>query len=318
MLIVEILASPVFFSIRIPETFQVADTLLLPPPSTIGGAFAYSYATWKNYKFQDALKIFANAWFFAIPLNYIVVSSVILRRCRLLQVGEPLIRGRNWRTKLKNKLPSYVYEILERKGLLSELRNDRRSLLNILKKANVPYYWHYYSTTFFDAMIRRYAFTGYIYIGGIIPVDEQFVPCFTRLGDTESFISLQSINFVKNFDLNVISSGEVKSDSYVFLTYEETEIARPLEPLPIQMMSTPIYIIKRYEEKHRRVERRHVFPAVLPLRMEIKHIAGRNIEIYIPTKVRVEIRSKVQLISYKSKILNRIVNVVVPSKVKIL
>ena len=322
MLIMEMIVSPVFFSIRIPETYQVADTLLLPPPSTIGGALAYSYAVWKSCKFTEALQIFAKSWFFAIPLREIVLSSIVLRRCRLLQKREPLRDGdKKWIASkydslMKMKGLRIVKVKKKKKEALEIYLGDQKvsyrdKMLETFRKISHPCYWEYYSKQFFDAMIRRYAFTERMYIGAVIPTSEKFIPSFTRLGDTESFVSITAINFIKDFTIDEISSGKIESDSYVFLVYNNAEIARPYKPLPIQMMSSPLYLIERNTGN----AKKYICPAVLPLHMSIRQISSREIEVYLPTKVEVEIKRSIDVISYKSKLLNQNLTILIPKEV---
>ncbi|MHA1609206.1 MAG: type I-A CRISPR-associated protein Cas5a [Candidatus Njordarchaeales archaeon] len=315
MRVLELLASPIFFSIRLPEAYQVATSLLLPPPSAISGALAYSYAIWKDVKFQDSLEKFANSWCFTIPCAPIIQSSIILRRLRLLQAGESFARSKKEWERILKKIPSNVKSELEKRGLLdrSKLRY-RHDFLRVLKDIRSDYYWRYYRETLFDAMIRGYVFTDSLYLGCLLSFEEEFMPCFTRLGDTESYLAIKELQFIDSFELKRISKGnEIESYSYVFLKYGGKALVKPMVDSLIQPLSAPGFLIERLKGR-KRAKYQYVLPAILPLRREVRRIAGKDVEIFYPRKIRVKVLSEVYLLSYESKILKREVSIIIPEE----
>lgn len=316
MLLIETLISPFFFSVRIPGAYQVAEASPLPPPSTIGGAFAYSYALWKGVNFLEALEIFAkNSWYYAIPIGDIVFSSIILRRSRLLQVREPFVRRPDDWKRVIDALPPDLKEQMKKHNLLdrSKLRY-RHDFLRILRTLKHEYYWKYYTSTFFDAMIRRYVFTNGLYIAGIIPIEEAFPLVSTRLGDTESYIGVKRISVVNQFRLQKISTGIIRSPSYAPISYGDKRLLLPKGDWPIQLLTWPRYLLDRLS-KHKKPSRNvYISPVVLPLRREIRRINGKDIEVFIPSEIVVEIRSEVYVLEYDSSLLNTRVKIIVPTQ----
>lgn len=311
MIVVEALTSPLFFSIRLPGAFQVAETLPLPSPSTIGGAFAYSYAIWEGTDFSESLRVFAsNAWYYAIPLSDIVASSIILRRSRLLQVGEPFVRSKDDWNRLASRLPENVVKTLKEKGLFdrSKLRY-RHDFLRVLKSLGHEHYWKYYADTFFDAMIRRYAFTSNLYVAGLVPIDKKFPLSFTRLGDTESYLGIRKMSFVEEFELKKVSSEVLSSPAYAFISYRGKKLVSPRGDWPIQLLSAPYYLLDRLKGYGRS---EYVSPAVLPIRREIRSINGKDIEVFVPAEIEVEVISEVFVLTYNSNLLGRKVKVIIP------
>ena len=305
MILIEALISPFFFSVRMPGAYQVAETLPLPPPSTIGGIFAYSYATWKNLEFKKALeKLTVNSWYFAIPISTLTLSSIILRRCRLLQSAEP-IRDRN---RVINRLPPDVREKIVKSEDIRRL-TYRQDLLHALRILKLDYYWEYYNQTFFDAMIRRYIFTSSLYIAGLIPIDETFPISSTRLGDTESYFSIKKIRTIEDFNIEIVSKNVIKTQSYAPLSYLNKNLLIPKGDWPIQLISTPCYLLERERLK------KFLSPAVLPLEKRVFRINKKDVEVFSPKEIEVEILSEVCLLEYKSKLLGKEIKVIIPSNV---
>lgn len=313
MRIIELLVSPIFFSIRLPEAYQVADSLLLPPPSTISGALAYSYAVWKGMRFQESLEIFTDSWCFAIPCSVIIPSSIILRRLRLLQTGEPFARSKEDWERIINRLPKSVVSELEKAGLLNRSKiRYRHDFLRILRDLKSDYYWRYYGDTFFDAMIRRYVFAECLYLGGLIPIEDSFVPSFTRLGDTESYLAIKEACFIDSFKLRKIRDDIIFSDTYAFLSYEDQKIIEPMDDSPIQLLSAPRFLLERMHTERRRARYKYVLPAILPLKREMQRLADKDVEVFLPKRIKIRVISEAYVLSYNSKILGRELSIVVP------
>ena len=306
MIIIEAILSPTFFSIRSPESFQVAETLLLPPPSTIAGAFAFSYALWKNENFIESLKKLAkNAWYFSVPLSPIVLSSVILSRSRLMQVEKRKIKKKD----IMKIVSRSDYRKLESQGLLDKIRY-RYQLLDALWKIKSPTYWKYYLNTFFDAMVRRYVFTTSLYIAGLVNVDERFTLCFSRMGDTESMINVREIAFIEDYDLETLKQGEeCRTESYAFTTYGNTKVVTASGDYTLQQMTGPMFLLERIE-KRRKIS--HIGSCALPLKRVIKRIGSKEISAYEPSSFSVEVLTESKLLSYRSKLLNSNINVIIP------
>ena len=312
MILVEVLASPFFYSTRLLEAYQVAETMPLPPPSTIGGAFAYSYAIWKGIDFRESLKIFAeNAWYYVIPESDIILSSIILRRIRLLQLKEALIRSRRDRERFIERLPEDVAEILKKRENIINKLKTRHDFLRLLRDLNLEYYWTYYTKTFFDAMIRRYAFTNSIYIAGLIQkINEKFPLGFTRLGDTESYLAIKKINFIKEFKLDRVANGYIETPAYALISYKDKNLVLPVENKegwPIIFMTEPKYLLDR--------NKTNKVPMILPLVKRVKRVNNKEIETYVPKPLKLKIISEIYVLKYYSNILKKEVKVIIPKDI---
>ena len=264
-MIIEALISPSFFSIKVPEAFQVADTYVLPPPSTIAGAFAYSYAIWKNIDFQEALRVFADFsnWYFVKPLSEIMISSIILRRVRILQAAYGAVDIKKEVKKLSEIQPNAV-EVLDKAGLLRKKAPRRSELLRVLRDAGLDYYYSYYEEKMFDALFRRYAFTPKLYIAAFLPnLNERFPLSFTRLGDTESYVTVNRVEYIEDFE--TIDEKEAELDSYAVLSYRDKKILTLISgDVFIQKMTMHTFLLNR------RSLRENLAVIVQPLKKLIK------------------------------------------------
>jgi len=299
MIVVEAILSPSFFSIRIPEVFQVADTYPLPPPSTIAGAFAYSYAIWKGINFEEALRIFANDknWYFAIPLSEITISSVILRRIRILQAKADPIRDRKKELQKVQKVDPRAFEALSK---FENRLKKRADMLGILKELGLDYYYSYYETKMFDAMFRRYAFTPRMYIGALINIDERFPLSFTRIGDTESHVTVSRVEYIDNFYEEIIAASKIIDfNAYLPLSND----IKSLEgDFVIYKMTLPTFLLDR--------DIKQSISMVIPLKKIIKKVNKKDVEVYVPSIFKVSFSSDRKVYVYKSRLLGK--EVIIP------
>ena len=313
MRIIEAIVSFPLFSVRLPEAFQVAESNLLPPPSTICGAFAYSYANWCGIKFEEALsRMVKDSWYFAIPLSNITYSSIILRRNRLLdKISVALFKSPKERDKILEKFPQDVRAIV-----ISYMQRTRRKgmyvkeFLDALHTSHNEYYWRWYENKIFDAMYRRYVSSVKMYIAGIVNVEEFFPLNFSRLGDTESYVSIVSCSVIENDEIGIqeLSSGTVETNTYAPLTYRDNTFSLPIDRCVIQKMAEPEFLLDRRS-------RRYLFSAMLPLRQTIREAQGRSIMVFEPVDlIRIELRRRAKIITYNSRILGREIKVIVPSE----
>lgn len=169
---------PTFYSIRHSETFQVAKSLIIPQPTTLIGALAYTYAITNNVGRLEALNtITANTVIArAKLLSPAVVESVILRRLRILDKG------------------------MERKGKKGRAEAGYSKLLRLLSRSAFPEFIKTL-TTLTDAMYREYIHSHEVLALYILKSHINVKPeLITRIGDTESLctiIDVQKVNVRK-------------------------------------------------------------------------------------------------------------------------
>lgn len=165
---------PTFYSIRHSESFQVAKSLIIPQPTTLIGALAYTYAITNNVGRLEALNtITANTVIArAKLLSPAVVESVILRRLRILDKGMER----------------------EKKG---GAETGYSKLLRLLGKSAFPEFIKTL-TTLTDAMYREYIHAHEVLALYILKSHINVKPeLITRIGDTESLctiIDVQEVN----------------------------------------------------------------------------------------------------------------------------
>jgi len=316
MRVIEAIVSFPIFSIKLPQAFQVADTYLLPPPSTICGALAYSYAISKRTFFEHALEKFAkNTWCFAIPITDIVVSSVILRRIRILdKKDDPLIKVKaSERDKALSKFPKNIQDVVREYFDRTGRKTIKiRDVLEVLYDKGLEDYWFLYNSKLFDAMYRRYASTAEVYVAAITTIGDDFIPSFSRMGDTESYVSIREMAVIKEIKKESIGPKEnVVVDSYVPMIYRGKTISIPNEPYIIQTMTEPLYLLDRRN-------RAYYFESVLPLKQSTKRLRRKTIVLFSRTSgVNVRTIEEASLFKYKSSVLKKEVSVLLPKEVSL-
>ena len=315
MLIIEVIVNPLFYSIRIPETYQVAESYILPPPTTIAGAIIYSYAIWTKKNFTDALMdITSDSWFFAVPLGELTSTHVVLRRNRFLQVKDNI---RN-KKKFYSKLPEEVRVLFNSEADIPYSKVEFASMLR--DHGLLDYYYDYYSKTFTDALYRNYIFTNEIYIAALLPLNEKFYPAFTRIGDTESLVTVKKVSIIEENDIkvNYVEKGEeIETKTFTFLKYNGEAIIEPLNGGLIQQFVRLNALIDREKKGEKFNYTEYLEPALLPLTKEIRKVKRKKMVIYTPTLLKVRTVKGVRVLTYKSKLLGEKMRVIIPSEAKI-
>jgi CRISPR-associated protein Cas5 subtype I-A len=155
------------FSIKHPETFQIAASLPIPQPSTLIGALAYCLGIQKEVglKTQEIVKkdvIVAKA---KLMSDATVVNPIILRRFRVLDKG------------------------FERKG---REEGDFMRALSAYKEGDIDTFRRIVEGTLTDALYREYLSPATLKCVWILksPIESKILYLLQRLGDTESLVNV--------------------------------------------------------------------------------------------------------------------------------
>lgn len=176
------------FSLKIPESFQITSSYPLPSPSSLVGALAYSIAVHNGLSNESALK-YTRAIVLAarasIPKAQIyTINPILLWRFRVLDRGTERPKRKQERLTLLQQLSELTSKesYLEGKLLLEQRLKD--------------------------ALYREYIFAQELNVVYLLKreIDEEVFHLISRLGDTESLCSVDS---VKIYDYEILPADDV-------------------------------------------------------------------------------------------------------------
>ncbi len=243
-----------FFSVRNLEAFQIGSSLPLPPPSALIGALAYAIAVKEHLNSHEALTKTREI----VQLARALVSSdyPIIPNSILL-----------WRYRVLDKLKEFL-------KMIKELGNSP-----YLVKREVE-------LKFKDALYREYIHVQELEAIYVVnrEIESSLFKLISRLGDTESYCSVEDVGLYKT---PMLSKQKVT----------EAEISHPLkyDTKYIKEIEGSYIILKMSDE------REHLMPFILPIRREIKHVKEGKVVMYRPTKIRVRFSKPVMMLSFDNK-----------------
>lgn len=192
-----------FFSLRVPEAFQVASSLPVPSPSALVGALAYALAIHSNISNEAALnyarKIVLAARATIPEAQTYTLNPILLWRFRILDRGMERPKKKGIKLTLLQQLTALTNE-----GRYSEAK----TLLELKLK---------------DALYREYIFAPEVKVVYLVKekVDTEIFKLISRLGDTES---LCSVIEVKTHSYELVSVDKVETTFPFVYTDKVSEI----------------------------------------------------------------------------------------------
>lgn len=155
------------FSIKHPETFQIAASLPVPQPSTLVGALAYCFGVQQEVGLEAQKIVKKNVVIARAKLisDVVAINPIILRRFRILDMG---------------------FESKEKKEKPFE------KALNILQEGDFDTFRRMIEQTLTDALYREYLSSATLKCVWILrnPIESKISYLLQRLGDTESLVNV--------------------------------------------------------------------------------------------------------------------------------
>jgi CRISPR-associated protein Cas5 subtype I-A len=159
------------FSIKHPETFQIAASLPIPQPSTLIGALAYCFGVQQGIGLEAQKVIKENVVIARARLisDAITVNPIILRRFRILDKG---------------------FESKEK-----EEEKPFEKALSILQEGDFDTFRKMIEQTLTDAFYREYLSPATLKCVWILrsPIESKILYLLQRLGDTESLVNVTEV-----------------------------------------------------------------------------------------------------------------------------